>query len=170
MRRIVRRAAVVAAWFSAIAGAVALFSHGIGALVLDAWIVAMAAVLLLALLRTMHELAPAPPSPFDAARARMAARPPSPPELVLKRDVELAEMNALHFHVRLLPVLRTIAAHRLRIRYGVDLEREPLRAREIVAPELWRAIDPDRPPPDDRLGPGPSVRTMAALVDDLEQL
>ena len=170
MRRIVRRAAVVTAWFSAAAGAVAFFSHGIGALVLDAWIVAVAAVLLLALARTLRELAPATASPFEAARARMAAAPAAPAELVLKRDVELSAINALHFHARLVPVLRAIAAHRLRLRYGVELEREAPRAREIVPSELWRAIAPDRPPPDDRLAPGPSVAAIAALAGELEKL
>jgi hypothetical protein len=170
VKRVVRRAVVVAAFVTAVAGAVGLFTHGIGDLVSDAWLLALAGVLLLALFRTARLLAPASPSPLDEALARMRPREPRAPELSVERDVALSGVNSFHFHARLRPVLRTIAAHRLRTRYGVELDREPARARELVPARAWEVVDPDRRPPEDRLAPGPDVRSIAAIVDELERL
>ena len=170
MRRVVRRALVVAAFVTAVAGAVRLFTHGVGALVAEAWLLALAGVLLLALFRTARLLAQSSPSPLDQALARMRPSEPRTPELSLARDVSLSSANGFHFHTRLRPVLRTIAAHRLRTRYGVELDSEPARARELIPARAWEVVDPDRRPPHDRLAPGPDVRSIAAVVDEVERL
>jgi hypothetical protein len=170
VKTIVRRALVVATFFTVVAGSVALFSHGLRSLVADAWLLALAAVLLLALFRTTRLLARGTPSPLDEALARMRPRRPRPPELSLERDVELSTVNGFHFHARVCPVLRSYAAHRLRTRYGVDLEAEPARARELMPARAWEVVDPARRPPQDRLAAGPGVRAIAAVVDDLERL
>lgn len=170
MRLIVRRAFGVAAFASLVAGAVALFTHGRGAEVLDGWLLAMGAVLLLALFRVARLRAPRTVSPLDQALRRMRPPAPAPPELALERDITLSRAIGFHFHMRLRPVLREIAAHRLRTDYGVDLEREPARARELVPARAWVVIDPDLRPPDDRLAPGPTVAEIAAVVDDLERI
>jgi hypothetical protein len=167
---IVRRAVAVALVFSIAAGTVAIFTHGIRDLISDAWILALAGVLLLALFRAARLLGAAAPSPLDEALARM--RPPDrrPIQIALERDVALSAANAFHFHVRLRPVLRSFAAHRLRTRYGVELDREPGRARELIPGRAWEVVDPRRPPPEDRLGAGPPVREIAAVVGELESL
>ena len=170
MRWIIRRALGLAVIVSAIAGALALFTHGLRNLVLDLWLLGIAAVLLLALYRIARLLAPATASPLDAALARMRPREPAVPELALERDVALSRVMEFHFHVRLRPVLREIAAHRLRSRYGVELDREPARARELVPAQAWAVVDPDRAMPEDRLAPGPSVKELSAVVDELERL
>jgi hypothetical protein len=170
VRGIVLRASRLGAVVSAAAGGVALFSHGVRALVLDGWLLGMAAVLLLALFRTARLLAPAAVSPLDEAVERMRPQEPAVPELALERDVELSRAIDFHFHVRLRPVLREIAAHRLRSHYGVELDREPGRARELVPAHAWALVDPDRPPPEDRLGPGPTVRSLSEVVGELERL
>ena len=170
MKTIVRRAIVVALVFSAAAGALLLFTHGIHDVVTDAWILALAGVLLLALFRTARLLAPASPSLLDEALARMRPRASRAPEIALERDVRLSSANAFHFHARLRPVLRSFAAHRLRSRYGVELDHEPARARELVPARAWEVIDPHRPPPENRLGPGPTTREIAAVVDELESI
>jgi hypothetical protein len=167
---IVRRAIAVALVFSLAAGGVALFTNGVRDLVADAWIVALAGVVLLALFRTARLRATAAPSPLDEALVRMRPRERGTPQIALERDVSLSAANGFHFHVRLRPVLRSFAAHRLRSRYGVELDREPGRARELVAGRAWEAIDPHRPPPEDRLASGPSVAEIAAIVDELEKL
>jgi hypothetical protein len=170
VRLIVRRAVVVGVLASAVAGVLALFTNGIGARIGDAWLLAVAGVLLLALFRTTRLLSPTAPSQLDDALARMQPQGHPPPELSLERDVALSSANAFHFHVRLRPVLRGIAAHRLRSRYGVELDHEPARARELVPSRAWEVLDPDRPPPRDRMAAGPDVRSIAVVVDDLERL
>jgi hypothetical protein len=170
VRWIVRRAVGLAAIVSGVAGVLGLFTHGLRDLVLDLWLLGIAAVLLLALYRIARLLAPPAASPLDAALARMRPRAAAVPELTLERDVALSRAMEFHLHVRLRPVLREIAAHRLRSRYGVDLDREPARARELVPARAWAVVDPDRPIPEDRLAPGPSVRDISAVVDELERL
>jgi len=170
MRSIVRRAVGPAAIVSGVAGALAMFTHGLRDLVLDLWLLGIAGVLLLALYRIACLLAPPAASPLDAALARMRPRAAGVPELSLERDVALSRAMEFHFHVRLRPVLREIAAHRLRSRYGVELDREPARARELVPARAWQVVDPDRPMPEDRLAPGPSVQDLSAVVDELERL
>jgi hypothetical protein len=171
MRRIVRRAVVVGSLATAGAGLALLFSSGARATVLDVYLLVIGAVVLLALFRAARALAPPfVNSPFDAALARMRAAAPRPASLELEREIELSRLNAFHHHVRMRPLLRQIAAHRLRSRYGVDLHREPARARELVASRLWDVVRPDCPPPADRLGPGPSVAEQSAVLDDLERL
>ena len=170
MRMILRRAVGVALFVSLVAGAVSLFTHGRGADVLDGWLLAIGGVLLLALFRVARLRAPRAVSPLDQALARMRPVEPAPPELALERDITLSRAIGFHFHVRLRPVLREIAAHRLRTRYGVDFDREPARARELVPARAWAVVDPDRRPPDDRLAPGPSVAEISAVVDDLERI
>ena len=170
MRMIVRRAVGVALFASLVAGAVSLFTRGRGADVLDGWLLAIGAVLLLALFRVARLRAPRSASPLDLALARMRPAAPAPPELALERDLSLSRAIGFHFHVRLRPILREIASHRVRTRYGVDLDREPVRARELVPARAWAVVDPERRPPDDRLAPGPTVAEISAVVDDLERI
>jgi hypothetical protein len=170
VRRILRRAVGVAVYVSLAAGAVAVFTHGRGADVLDGWLLAMGGVILLALFRVTRLRAPAAASPLDRALERMRPPEPASPELTLERDLSLSRAIGFHFHVRLRPVLREIASHRLRTRYGVDLDREPGRARELIPARAWAVVDPDRRPPEDRLAPGPTVAEISAVVDELERI
>ena len=170
MRRIVWKAVRLGVAVSATAGALALFTDGLRALALDLWLLGIAAVLVLALFRVAKLLAPSAVSPLDQALARMRAERPPVPELTLERDIELSRTIEFHFHIRLRPVLREIAAHRLRSRYGVELDHEPARARELVPARAWEVVDPYRPLPEDRLAPGPSVRSISEVVDELERL
>jgi hypothetical protein len=170
VRPILWRALRLGAIVSAAAGAIAIFSHGLRAVVFDAWLLAIGAVVLHALFRVVRLLAPRAPSPLEEAAKRMRPAVPSGPELALEREILLSLANEFHFHIRLRPVLREIAAHRLRSRYGVDLDREAARARELVPARVWEVVDPNRRPPGDRLARGPTVQSLNALVDELERL
>ena len=171
MRRAVRRAVVLALLLT-IAAAVTLFAtNGIRARVVDAYLVTLAAVVMLMLLRTAQALLPERrPSFFEAALRAMRTPAPSIGELSLERDVELGRVNAFHFYTRVRPVLREIAAARLQRRYGVDLDREPVRARELLGTSSWEAVRTDAQPPADRLGRGPSVASLRTVVDELERV
>jgi hypothetical protein len=139
--------------------------------VLDVYLLCLGGVILLALVRTTRAHSPAArASPFDQALAAMRKAPPESGEPTLVRDLELSTYNAFHLHARVRPLLRDVAAHRLRARYGVELDAEPGRARELVGAAAWELVRPDRPPPDDRLAAGPRMGELAVVVDELEAI
>jgi hypothetical protein len=167
MARAIRRGVAV----TAAAGIALLASSGAHPIVLDVYLLCIGAVILLALVRVTRAQAPAQRgSPFDVALAAMRRAPAESAQPALVREVELSTYNAFHFYARLRPLLRDVAAHRLRSRYGVELDAEPGRARELVASEAWEVVRPDLEPPADRLGSGPTVGELRVLVDELEAI
>jgi hypothetical protein len=171
MSRVVSRALKVALALSAALGILAFTSTGMRDVLLDVYLLAMGGVLLLALVRTTRVKAPAAgPSQLDRARERMETLPADSSELTLVRELELSRMSAFHLHVRLRPILREIAAHRLRKRYGVELADEPGRARELIGSAAWEIVRPERRPPQDRLATGPSFAQLREVVDELEKV
>jgi hypothetical protein len=171
VRPIVRRAVTVTAAATIGAGIALFASSGARSTIADVYLLVVGGVLLLALFRVARTLEVGRrPSPIDHALAQMRAGPPAPHPLELERDVELSRMNVFHYHVRMRPLLREIAASRLRARFGVDLYREPGRARDLLPSLVWAEVRPDCPPPRDRLAPGPSVATQGAVLDELERL
>lgn len=171
MNRIRARAVKWGLVATAAAGIAALASSGVNAIVLDVYLLCIGAVVLLALVRVTRASAVMPrTSPFDAALAAMLRPPAESGELTLVRELELSTYNAFHFHARLRPLLRDISAHRLRSRYGVELDGEAARARELVGREAWEVVRPDRPPPADRMAAGPTFAELDVVVDELEAL
>jgi hypothetical protein len=169
MSRIKARAVKVGITVSAAAGIAALASSGGNAILLDVYLLTIGGVLLLALVRTTRARAPwARRSHFDAALAAMRRVPPDSGEPTLVRDLELSTYSAFHLHARVRPVLRDIAAHRLRTRYGVELDGEPARAHELVGAAAWELVRPNRSPPRDRLAVGPTVAELRLVVEELE--
>jgi hypothetical protein len=171
MRWIVVRAVKVVVLVSIAVGIAAFSYPGLRDLFLDIYLVTLGAVLLLALVRTTVAKAPtAKGSEFDKALTAMRARAPDVDEVGLDREIELSRLNAFHLHLRVRPLLREIAAHRLLKRYGVDLDAEPARARELVGASAWEIVRPDRPAPADRLAPGPPLSQLNAVLTDLERI
>jgi hypothetical protein len=164
------RAMKVGAVVSATAGIVAVATSGGRALLLDVYLLCLGGVVLLALVRLTRARAARATSPFDRASEAMRARPPDPEDRTLVRELELATFSAFHLHARVRPILRDIAAHRLRARYGVELDREAARARELIGAQAWELVRPDRPRPDDRLARGPNVAQLKRVVDELEAI
>ena len=171
MRWILRRGLGASAFVTICAGIALFFTGGGRATVVDVYLLVLTGVIMLALFRTARALrASHALSPFE--RAVAASRSPQPEDsspLSMERDVELSRIEAVHFHIRLRPLLREIAAHRLRTKYGVELEREPERARELLTSEVWEVVRPDRPFPADRLAAGPSLAEQRKLLDGLER-
>jgi hypothetical protein len=171
MNRITYRAVKVGLVVSAAAGLAAVVSSGGHAILLDVYLLCMGGVLLLALVRVTRARAPATgASQFDSALAAMLRPPAESGEPALVRDLELSTYSAFHLHARLRPMLRDVAAHRLRSRYGVELDAEPVRARELVGAAAWELVRPDRPPPADRLSTGPTPAELRTVVDELEAI
>ncbi len=172
MTSIAARALKVGLVFSIAVGVTALAVSGARSILLEVYLLGMGGVLLLALVRTTREGEPfADSSDFDRALAEMSRRRPSDSgELTLVRDIKQSRSSALHLHVRLRPILREIAAHRVWMRFGVDLDREQERARELIGPNAWELVRPGRLPPDDRLAPGPASAELRVVVDELERI
>jgi len=171
MNRIGARAVKWGLTVTAAAGIAALASSGAHEIVLDVYLLCIGAVLLLALVRATRAYAPAQrSSPFESGLAAMRRRRAEPAEQPLVRDLELSTYNAFHFHTRFRPLLRDIAAHRLRSRYGVELDAEPVRASGLVAAEAWEVVRPEREPPADRMGAGPTLDELRVVVDQLEAI
>ena len=171
MNRIRARAVKWGLIVTAAAGVAAIASSGAHAIVLDVYLLCIGAVILLALVRTTRAQAPARrASHFDGALAAMRRGPAEPGEPELVRELELSTYNVFHFYARLRPLLRDIAAHRLRSRYGIELDAEPLRARELVGNEAWEVVRPDREPPADRLAAGPTLGELRLVVEELEAI
>jgi hypothetical protein len=106
---------------------------------------ALAAIALTALTTAIGEARRQEDSPFERELLRRRAPPTRPAELVrMERELVLASASAGHFHNRLQPLLREIAAAR-----GVDFTESP------------RPADP--------AGPGVPLQRLAAMLDDLEQ-
>jgi hypothetical protein len=171
VNRITVRAVKVGLVVTLAAGIVALTTSGGHAILLDVYLLCLGGVLLLALVRTTRARSTdVRPSPFDQAFAAMRRNPAESGELALVRDLELSTYNGFHLHARVRPLLRDIAAHRLRARYGVELDLEPGRARELVGTDAWELVRPDRPPPEDRLAAGPTLAELGVVVDELEAI
>jgi hypothetical protein len=169
LNRITARAVKWGLVVTAAAGVAALASSGVNAIVLDVYLLCLGGVILLALVRTTRTYAETPrTSQFDAALAAMRRAPAESGEPALVRELELSTYNGFHFHSRLRPLLRDVAAHRLRSRYGVELDAEPARARELVGATAWDVVRPDRPPPSDRMAAGPTAAELRVVVDQLE--
>jgi hypothetical protein len=130
-------------------------------------LLALVAILLAALaLRALARALPVTPR----ARTRDAGDELATRDLErLERTVANASAHAGELHLRLRPILCEVAAAGLR-RRGVDLEAEPTRARELLAPETWELVRLERPRPVDPFAPGLPRAHLDAVLDDLEGL
>lgn len=164
--RAVAAAIAVSAW----AGILLVVVPGRASLVGHVWLALVLAIALGASLGALVRAVPRRPSAFDAAFAsarRTYTRPASLERA--EREVALATGTAFDVHYRLRPSLRAVASGLL-LRRGVDLERSPERARELVGPDVWELIRPDRPAPDDRTAPGLPLAAVERAVGDLERM
>jgi hypothetical protein len=172
MTWIVRRALKLGLVFSAAIAIAAFAVSGLRDALLEVYLLGIGGVLLLALVRTTSESGPGiGASDFDRAVADMSRRYPADSgELSLVHDVQQSVASSFHLHTRLRPLLREIAAHRLSMRFGVDLDGEHERARELIGGEAWELVRPKRPPPSDRLAPGPPASHLSKVVNELERI
>lgn len=89
----------------------------------------------------------------------------------IARQLAASSWSAHDLHFRLRPLIQEIARARLVRQHGVDLDRDPERARELIGNgRLWELIRPDRKQPEDREARGWSESELERLVDELEDL
>jgi hypothetical protein len=136
------------------------------------WVVVVAAIALVLLVRHSrggHALPHA--SRFEAALRGRKETPQPPVELLrMERELELGIADATHAHRRLLPLLRAAAEARLASRRGVELDRRPDAAEAVLGEDVWELLRPDRPEPADRHGAGVPRERVAAVTERLESL
>jgi hypothetical protein len=112
------------------------------------------------------------PRPRPRPQALIGAAPSSPTParpLLLEAAIEDAVGEAAAFRLRLWPALRAVACLRLR-RQGIELDRDPTRARALLGEQEYELVSPDRPLDTDRLASGPPIEQIERLLDRLEQL
>ena len=134
------------------------------------WLAVVLAIALVVALGRLRHAMPRRPSAFDSAFARTPSEPARPASLArVEREVTLSTGTAFDVHYRLRPLLRGVATGLL-LRRGVELERTPERARELLSPDVWELVRPDRAPPENRTAPGLPLASIEGAVDDLERL
>ena len=136
------------------------------------WVVLLAGLVLLAAAGHSRERGrPAQTARFeDALRTRKRADSEPVELLRMERELLLGIAEADHAHRRLLPLLRSAATARLSSRHGLDLERRPEAARALLGEDVWELLRPDRPPPENRHGPGVPRERIAAVIERVESL
>jgi hypothetical protein len=136
------------------------------------WLVLVAALVLVALIREARERGgPTPASRFEQAFRRPKSRIAPPEELLrMEREILLGIADADHAHRRLLPLLRATASARLAARHGLEPGRRPEQERELLGEEVWELLRPDRPVPADRHGPGLREEQVVAVIEKVESL
>ena len=140
------------------------------ALIGHIWLVVVLALALGVALERLRRDLPRRASSFDAAFAPRGTSRARPASLArAEREVTLATGTAFDVHFRLRPMLQSLSAGLL-LRRGVDVERDPARAAELLGPDVWELVRPDRPAPDDRTAPGVSIETVERVVADLERI
>lgn len=135
------------------------------------WLLVVLGLALLTFMGVVRSAYPSTPSPFAASLRQPRVAVERPGALVrLEREVSMAGSSAFDVHYRLRPALVELAAGLLSSRRGIDLEREPDRARAVLADDAWELVRPDRPQPAQRLGAGIDAADLARVVSALEQV
>jgi hypothetical protein len=136
------------------------------------WAVLVAALALAVLIRHSGEYGRSEQvARFEESLRRRKPADSKPVELLrMERELLLGIAEAEHAHRRFLPLLRAAAAARLSARHGVELERRPEAARALLGEDVWELLRPDRPPPEDRHGPGVPRERVVAVIERVESL
>jgi hypothetical protein len=171
VRRVAVRAAEVLFLPTAALVAVLMLAPGRAELAVHVYVLVLLAAALASVVGAIASAQSAGPSLFDAALRRPPEMRERLQELMrLEREAALAQSSAFDLHYRLRPVLREIASGLLAARRGIELDRRPERAREVLGEETFDLVRPDREAPWDRLAPGIDVGELRAVVTRLEAI
>jgi hypothetical protein len=138
-------------------------------------VVVVAAAIGLGVLSILLPSGEGPPARPDAPENR---RPPSGSFINywrMRRGLTDAMSSNASYRAGLGPDLEHVLAARLSERHGISLYDQPEAARDILCTnardaDLWPWVDPARPATEDADAPGIPPRTLARLVQRLEQL
>ena len=103
-----------------------------------------------------------PPAPVQAADFPTYAK--------ISSDLGWAPVSQWHYDHGVRPLLVRLMTSALAEHHRIDAAKDPARARQLVGDEIWPLLDPLRPPSLDSKAPGADLRTLARIVDRLEDL
>lgn len=170
MSRVVRRCVGIAAVPAVGLVVSVLVAPGRAEPAFHVWLLATLAIALAGLIAATRIVVPAPPSTFDAARTGEPAHVRPASLAKLEREVSMAADTAFDAHIRLRPTLRALSAGLLAARNGVDLDRQPERARLILGEAAWELVRPDRPVPENRADRGIEPAELERAITAFERL
>jgi hypothetical protein len=171
MRRRLQGAASAALLPTLALAVAAVLLPGRASLIVHLWLLVALALCLGALVLGIRADLPEGGALFASALTRPSRQPATPPLLVkIERELSMGTETAFDTHARLRPLVTTLASGILLDRHGVDLEKTPERARELVGENVWALVRPDATLPDDRSLPGMPLAAVEQAVDDLERL
>jgi hypothetical protein len=135
--------------------------------ILAAYVLVLAGIVLAALTRVVRSTSELPPpSELEHALRPHRDEPMRPPELIrIEREIRLGMSSEWYLYKRLAPILRDAATAR-----GIDFERRPAAARELLGDEVWELIRPDKPEPDHQTRSQLGYPQLRAAVESLERL
>ena len=168
MSRVARAVAWAAGLGAAPLALALIFLPGRRELALDLFVLLVAAVAIVALVRALSGVAPRAPARRVSVRARVSQRLAELDRT--ERAVLLSASTAFDLHYRLRPILREIAGQRLATRRGLGLDTDTEASRAVVGETTWELVRPDREPPQLRFGPGVAAPELAKVVDALERI
>jgi hypothetical protein len=171
MRRALR-AARLPAFLTLVAIVLALVLNGRAELVLHVYVLVLAAILSIHLLRGIRAAhRPAAASAFESALRRPTRKQARLPQLErIEREVALGTATAFDLHYRLRPSLQRVASELLAAHRGIGLETAPEAARKALGDPAWEIVRPDRAPPAERSAPGLDAAGLRSVVVALEAL
>ncbi len=109
----------------------------------------------------------AAPSPPPAPRGE--AVQPLAQLAGIERSVALSRSSALEFEHRVQPQLRRTASERLKLRHGIDLDRNPEAARSLLGEATWSLLTMTHPR-DDRSTRPPGIDAILGAIERLEEV
>ena len=140
-------------------------------LAIHVWLLVELGLAFLAFMRLVQSLYPRTSSPFDGSLRRAQVPAERPGSLNrLEREVSMAGSAAFDVHFRLRPVITELATELLSSRRGIDLERDPARARAAIGDDVWEIVRPDRTQPAERHGSGIGEAELGRVVTALESI
>jgi hypothetical protein len=135
------------------------------------WLLVILGLALAACTSAVAAAYPTRPSPFTASLRSRRVAPQRPDALQrLEREVALSGSSGFDVRFRLRPVLTDLTAGLLAARRGIDLFREPDRARAVLGEDAWQLVDPAQEPPADRRAEGIDRALLERTVTVLEGL
>jgi hypothetical protein len=135
------------------------------------WLLVVLGLGLIAFLVIVQAAYPPTPSPFDGSLRRNEPPAERPGSLRrLEREVSMAGSAAFDVHFRLRPVIIELATELLSSRRGIDLERDPERARAALGDDVGEIVRPDRPQSSERYGSGIGEPELGRVVTALERV
>ena len=166
-----RRIAALSILFTLAAGGALVLAPGHESEVVRGWLIGLAAI---GALTAARRISSVPSERVPVRRPWRRHRPPStegPEDLqAIRLALDLAQSSEFDLHHRLRPLFAETAEALLAARHLVDLRRSPERVRQLVDPDLWELIGPDRPEPPDRGRRRLEPERLERMIGSLEAL